>query len=63
MCIRDSPKDAPGEKPSAAMADLILPHLEMCIRDSLNGASLKAGDRLIIKLRLPHTEWEGEEVD
>lgn len=29
----------------------------------LNGASLKAGDRLIIKLRLPHTEWEGEEVD
>lgn len=29
----------------------------------LNGASLKAGERLIIKLRLPHTEWEGEEVD
>ena len=29
----------------------------------LNSASLKAGDRLIIKLRLPHTEWEGEEVD
>ena len=28
-----------------------------------NNASLKAGDRLIIKLRLPHTEWEGEEVD
>ena len=26
-------------------------------------AELKAGDRLVIKLRLPHTEWEGEEVD
>lgn len=26
-------------------------------------AELKTGDRLIIKLRLPHTEWEGEEVD
>ncbi len=24
---------------------------------------LNAGDRLIIKLRLPHTEWEGEEAD
>lgn len=29
----------------------------------LSNVSLKAGDRLIIKLRLPHTEWEGEEVD
>ena len=29
----------------------------------MSSASLKAGDRLIIKLRLPHTEWEGEEVD
>lgn len=29
----------------------------------LESAELKAGDRLIIKLRLPHTEWEGEEVD
>ncbi len=29
----------------------------------LENAELKAGDRLIIKLRLPHTEWEGEEVD
>lgn len=28
-----------------------------------NSAQLNAGDRLIIKLRLPHTEWEGEEVD
>ena len=28
-----------------------------------NSAKLNAGDRLIIKLRLPHTEWEGEEVD
>lgn len=27
------------------------------------GAVLNPGDRLIIKLRLPHTEWEGEEVD
>lgn len=26
-------------------------------------ATLTEGDRLIIKLRLPHTEWEGEEVD
>lgn len=26
-------------------------------------AELKAGDRLVIKLRLPHTEWEGEEAD
>ncbi len=26
-------------------------------------AVLKAGDRLVIKLRLPHTEWEGVEVD
>ena len=24
---------------------------------------MNPGDRLIIKLRLPHTEWEGEEVD
>lgn len=29
----------------------------------LESAELKAGDRLIIKLRLPHTEWEGEEAD
>ena len=29
----------------------------------LSSAKLNAGDRLIIKLRLPHTEWEGEEVD
>ena len=29
----------------------------------LENAELKAGDRLIIKLRLPHTEWEGEEAD
>ena len=28
-----------------------------------NSAKLNAGDRLIIKLRLPHTEWEDEEVD
>lgn len=27
------------------------------------GTVLNPGDRLIIKLRLPHTEWEGEEVD
>lgn len=27
------------------------------------GVTLNPGDRLIIKLRLPHTEWEGEEVD
>ncbi len=27
------------------------------------GAALAAGDRLFIKLRLPHVEWEGEEVD
>lgn len=26
-------------------------------------ANLKAGEKLFIKLRLPHTEWEGEEVD
>ena len=26
-------------------------------------ANLTAGDKLFIKLRLPHTEWEGEEVD
>ena len=26
-------------------------------------ATLTPGDRLIIKVRLPHTEWEGEEVD
>ncbi len=30
------------------------------VRDDV---TLNAGDRLIIKLRLPHTEWEGEEVD
>ena len=29
----------------------------------LENAELEVGDRLIIKLRLPHTEWEGEEVD
>lgn len=29
----------------------------------LESAVLNAGDRLIIKLRLPHTEWEGEEAD
>ena len=29
----------------------------------LNGATLNKGDKLFIKLRLPHTEWEGEEVD
>ena len=34
--------------------------LTVSIKDS---AKLNAGDRLIIKLRLPHTEWEGEEVD
>ena len=28
-----------------------------------NTANLTAGDKLFIKLRLPHTEWEGEEVD
>lgn len=28
-----------------------------------NSAVLTPGNRLIIKLRLPHTEWEGEEVD
>ena len=28
-----------------------------------DGAVLNPGDRLIIKLRLPHVEWEGEEVD
>ena len=26
-------------------------------------AQLKAGEKLFIKLRLPHVEWEGEEVD
>ena len=26
-------------------------------------ANLKAGEKLFVKLRLPHTEWEGEEVD
>ena len=34
---------------------LVLP-----VRD---GVALTAGDKLFIKLRLPHTEWEGEEVD
>ena len=34
--------------------------LTVPIKDS---AVLNAGNRLIIKLRLPHTEWEGEEVD
>ena len=34
--------------------------LTIPIKDS---AKLNAGDRLIIKLRLPHTEWEDEEVD
>lgn len=34
--------------------------LTIPIRES---AELKAGNRLIIKLRLPHTEWEGEEAD
>lgn len=29
----------------------------------IDGAELNPGDRLIIKLRLPHTEWDGEEVD
>ena len=28
-----------------------------------SSAELTPGSRLIIKLRLPHTEWEGEEVD
>ena len=28
-----------------------------------NGVTLNPGDRLMIKLRLPHTEWDGEEVD
>ena len=28
-----------------------------------NGVALTAGDKLFIKLRLPHTEWEDEEVD
>lgn len=27
------------------------------------GTQLQPGSRLIIKLRLPHTEWDGEEVD
>ena len=34
--------------------------LTIPIRD---GVTLNPGDRLIIKLRLPHTEWEGEEAD
>lgn len=34
--------------------------LTIPIRD---GVTLNAGDRLAIKLRLPHVEWEGEEVD
>lgn len=28
-----------------------------------DSAKLKAGDRLIVKLRLPHTEWKDQEVD
>lgn len=31
--------------------------------DFYKTAGLKAGERLFIKLRLPHVEWEGEEVD
>ena len=34
--------------------------LTLTFKDS---AVLTPGNRLIIKLRLPHTEWEGEEVD
>lgn len=34
--------------------------LTLAVKD---GAELNAGDRLAVKLRLPHTEWEGEEVD
>ena len=34
--------------------------LTIPVRD---GVTLNPGDRLIIKLRLPHVEWEGEEVD
>lgn len=35
-------------------------HITVPVREEV---TLNPGDRLIIKLRLPHTEWDGEEVD
>lgn len=40
--------------------DLTKGQVVVPVRD---GVTLNPGDRLIIKLRLPHTEWDGEEVD
>ena len=31
--------------------------------DFYDTAALQAGEKLFIKLRLPHVEWAGEEVD
>ena len=42
------------------LGDLTKGQVRVPIRD---GVTLNPGDRLIIKLRLPHTEWDGEEVD
>ena len=45
------PKDAPGEKPSAAVADLILPHLGANTREANTKAAKRAAN--------PHQELNG----
>lgn len=45
---------------NSTLGDVTKGKLVIPVRES---AKLNPGDRLIIKLRLPHTEWEGEEVD
>lgn len=41
------PKDAPGEKPSAAMADLILPHLGANTREANTKAAKRAAEQMV----------------
>ena len=47
-------------KANSTQGDVTNGSLKIPVRST---AQLNPGDRLIIKLRLPHTEWEGEEVD
>jgi len=41
------PKDAPGEKPSAAVADLILPHLGANTREANTKAAKRAAEQMV----------------
>ena len=45
---------------NSRLGDETLGHVQVPV---IQGVELIPGSRLIVKLRLPHTEWEGEEVD